>query len=116
MDYSTGNIDFPPGSVMIKGIVKAGFEVRAKNEVIADTIQGGKVIAGGSVVAKQGGIIGGNKQAVVETGGGSVYAKFVERAKIVSGDSVVIKKSLFLIPKSMQKILSEWRGGLRGGQ
>ncbi|PLX68659.1 MAG: hypothetical protein C0603_05760 [Denitrovibrio sp.] len=91
VDYSTGNIDFP-GSVIVKGIIKAGFEVKAKNEVVADTIRG-KVIAGGSVVAKQG-IIGGSHKADIEAGG-SVYAKFVQGANINSGDCVIIKKSIF---------------------
>jgi len=90
VDFSTGNIDFP-GSVIVKGSIKAGFEVRAKNEVIATTIRG-KVISGGGVTARQG-IIGGHEYAEI-IAEGAVYAKFVHKAKILSGECVVIKKSI----------------------
>lgn len=92
VDYNTGNIDFP-GSVIVKGNIKAGFGVAAKNEVVAETIRG-SVKAGSSVVAKQG-IIGGTDLAHIEAGG-AVYAKFVQNAKIISGDSVDIKKSIVM--------------------
>jgi uncharacterized protein (DUF342 family) len=92
VDYTTGNVEFP-GSVIVKGIVKAGFEVRAKNEVVAETIRG-DVYTGGSVVAKQG-IIGGTNKAHIECGG-PVYAKFVQYAKIVTGDSLTVKKSIVM--------------------
>lgn len=90
VDFSTGNIDFP-GSVIVKGSIKAGFEVKAKNEVVASTIRG-KVVSGGGVTAKQG-IIGGQGQAEI-IAEGSVYAKFVHKAKIITGDSVYVKKSI----------------------
>lgn len=92
VDYTTGNVDFP-GSVIVRGIIKAGFEVRAKNEVVADTIRG-NVFAGGSVVAKQG-IIGGVQKAYIECGG-SVHAKFIQGAKIIADDSVEVKKSIIM--------------------
>jgi len=90
VDYHTGNIDFP-GSVIVKGLIKAGFEVIAKNEVIADTIRG-RVIAGGSVVAKQG-ILGGTERAEIRCAG-SVYAKFMQFTDVVTGDSLIIKRSI----------------------
>jgi len=90
VDFSTGNIDFP-GSVVVKGSIKAGFEVKAKGEVVADTIRG-KVFSGGAVVAKQG-IIGGTERTHIEAKG-SVYAKFVQFAHIVTDESVIIKKAI----------------------
>lgn len=90
VDFRTGNVDFP-GSVMVKGVIKAGFEVTAKNEVVANTIRG-KVVAGGSVVSKQG-IIGGTKMAEIKSGG-SVYAKFMQFAEVITGDSVFVKRSI----------------------
>jgi len=90
VDFSTGNIDFP-GSVIVKGSIKAGFEVRAKNEVVATTIRG-RVVAGGGVTARQG-IIGGQDAADIYAEG-SVYAKFVHKAKIITNEGVYIKKSI----------------------
>lgn len=90
VDYSTGNIEFP-GSVIVKGIIKAGFEVRAKKDVVAETIRG-NVYTEGSVLAKQG-IIGGTQFASIKAEG-SVYAKFVQNARIVSGADINIKKSI----------------------
>jgi uncharacterized protein (DUF342 family) len=90
VDFSTGNIDFP-GSVIVKGSIKAGFEVRAKNEVVATTIRG-RVVAGGGVTARQG-IIGGQDAADIYCEG-SVYAKFVHKAKIITNEGVYIKKSI----------------------
>jgi len=90
VDFTTGNIDFP-GSVIIKGSIKAGFEVRAKNEVIATTIRG-RVIAGGGVTARQG-ILGGQDAADIYSEG-SVYAKFIHKAKIITNEGVYVKKSI----------------------
>jgi len=90
VDFTTGNISFP-GSVIVKGIIKAGFEVSAKNEVVAETIRG-DVITEGNVVAKQG-IIGGVSKAKIKAKG-SVYSKFVQNAEIISDESVEVKKSI----------------------
>lgn len=90
VDFTTGNIDFP-GSVIVKGSIKAGFEVRAKNEVVATTIRG-RVIAGGGVMARQG-IIGGQEAADIYSEG-SVYAKFIHKAKIITNEGVYVKKSI----------------------
>lgn len=92
VDYSTGNISFT-GSVIVKGTVKAGFEVDARNEVVAETIRG-TVKSGGAVVAKKG-IIGGTKKAQIYAGG-AVYAKFIQNAEIHSGESVEVKKSIIM--------------------
>jgi len=90
LDYSTGNVDFP-GSVIVKGNIKAGFQVTAGKDVIAETVRG-RVVAGGSVVVKQG-IIGASEVAEVEAKS-AVYAKFVQNAKIISDEDVTIKKSI----------------------
>ncbi len=90
VDFTTGNVDFP-GSVIVKGSIKAGFEVRAKNEVVATTIRG-RVIAGGGVMARQG-IIGGQDAADIYAEG-SVYAKFIHKAKIITNEGVYVKKSI----------------------
>ncbi|ADD68977.1 protein of unknown function DUF342 [Denitrovibrio acetiphilus DSM 12809] len=102
VDYNTGNVDFP-GSVIVKGVVKAGFEVRAKNDVVAETISG-NVYAGGSVVSKQG-IIGGTEKAYIECNG-PVYAKFMQYAKVVSGGAVSIKKSIVMSEVYSEDVVS----------
>ncbi|WP_407919194.1 FapA family protein [Deferribacter desulfuricans] len=52
VDYSTGNIDFP-GSVIIKGEVKAEFTVKAGKDVIAKSVSG-NVITDGKLIVKEG--------------------------------------------------------------
>lgn len=114
VDFSTGNIDFP-GSVIVKGSIKAGFEVKAKNEVVATTIRG-KVTAGGGVTARQG-IIGGHTHAEI-VAGTSVYAKFVHKAKIITGDSIFVKKSIMNsdIYAENEVVLEAAPGSIIGGR
>jgi uncharacterized protein (DUF342 family) len=90
VDYSTGNINFP-GAVIVKGVIKPGFEVRATKEVIADTIRG-KVYTKGGVISKQG-IIGAQNYAEIHAEE-SVQAKFVQRARIFTGEDLIVKKSI----------------------
>jgi uncharacterized protein (DUF342 family) len=90
VDYTTGNIDFP-GSVIVRGVIKAGFEVHALKDVVADTIRG-NVTTKGDVVAKQG-IIGGTQKSIINSGGG-VYCKFMQYAKVICKESLTVKKSI----------------------
>ncbi|WP_277656390.1 DUF342 domain-containing protein [Seleniivibrio woodruffii] len=114
VDFTTGNIDFP-GSVIVNGSIKAGFQVRARNEVIATTIRG-RVIAGGGVTARQG-IIGGQEAADIYSEG-SVYAKFVHKAKIITNEGVYVKKSIMAseIYAEKEVIVDGAPGSIIGGK
>ncbi|WP_022849951.1 DUF342 domain-containing protein [Limisalsivibrio acetivorans] len=101
VDFSTGNINFP-GSVIVKGIIKAGFEVYARNNVVADTVKDSYVEAGGDIIIKQG-IIGDSpsKMAVCRAGR-NISAKFVQHGDIIAAEDIHIKKSII-----HSKILSD---------
>ncbi len=79
VDYGTGNIDYP-GNVRIEGSVKAGFEVKAKgNVVVGDSVEDGARVTAGDHVAVEHGISGGQTRVIA---GGSVFAKFVNGARV----------------------------------
>ena len=87
VDLSTGNIHFA-GDVMIKGSVSEGFSVKAGGNVdIAGMVSGGSV-EGANVTVRQG-IIGLNKAVI--TAMDTVSAKFVENAKIVADQDILVQ-------------------------
>jgi len=86
VDFSSGNLDCL-GSIVIRGAVKAGFTVRAADDVeIMETVDGGTVIAGGNVQVRKG-ILGHGDSKV--TAGGSLKARFIENGRVEAGKDVV---------------------------
>jgi uncharacterized protein (DUF342 family) len=87
VDYSTGNIDHP-GRVHIQGAIRSGFQVQAEGDLLVDDqVENGAVVKAGGNVAVQHGIAG---QATKIVAGGSVCAKFVNRAEVrLKGDLAV---------------------------
>lgn len=91
VDFSTGNIEFI-GSVQINGGIKTGFVVKADGDVeVRETIEGGIIVAGGSVVVKEG-IRGLGKGRVIANG--SVKAKFIENALVDAGEDIVVQEAI----------------------
>ncbi len=91
VDYSTGNIDFP-GSVVIRGVVKDGFEVKAAETItVYGVVEGALLKAGGDIV-----VVGG----VRATGrgrleaGGNIAADFADQANLWAGGDILIKNAL----------------------
>lgn len=77
VDYKTGNINFV-GNVHVLGNVLQGFEVRAEGNVNIDgCVEGGRIIAGGNIVIKQG-IIGMNTGKV--DCGSDLRCKYIQNA------------------------------------
>jgi len=88
VDLSTGNIDFV-GSVIIRGAIYAGFEVKAGDSVTClDVVEGAEIEAGGDVVLKWG--MKGQNRGVIKAGG-DVMAKFIESSKVIAGGSVIVE-------------------------
>ena len=86
VDLSTGNINFA-GDVVVQGSVTEGFSVKAGGNVdIAGMVSGGN-IQGVNVTVRQG-IVGLNRSIITATG--TVTAKFVENAKVVADQDIVI--------------------------
>ncbi len=92
VDFSTGNIHFV-GDLTIKGDVKPGFEVKARNVFVGGNIDNAKVLAGEKIVVK-GGVIGlqGKLQCVLKAEK-MIVLNFVENSHIECNGSVYIKKS-----------------------
>lgn len=98
VDYSSGNIDFV-GNVVIQGNITSGFSVKAGGDIeVRGVIESAEVFAGGNILVRNG-IAGGHKATV--KAGGSVYARFIENARIEAGEDVIINDG---IVQSMLKV------------
>ncbi|MCD6442654.1 MAG: DUF342 domain-containing protein [Thermotogae bacterium] len=90
IDYSTGNIDFP-GSVIVKGGVKPGFILKARENVeIHDIVEAATVLAGGNIRVTG---VKGRGKGLIEAGR-DVHAKFIENAEINARNDVIIERSV----------------------
>ncbi|MFC1556482.1 DUF342 domain-containing protein [candidate division KSB1 bacterium] len=114
VDYKTGNLDYV-GALSIKGNVKAGFEVKSKNDIeISGFVEDAKVIASGSVIIKNGFL--GKGDGLIEAEG-NVILKFCENQNIkAKGDIIVGEDVLFsnLISGSKIEVQGK-RGVIIGG-
>lgn len=82
----TGNIDFP-GSVVINGDVKAGFSVKAKQDIkVRGLVEGAYIEAGGEVIIGKG---------MNGMGKGTIYAKGNITSKYIENSSVESEKNIY---------------------
>ncbi len=82
---SIGNIDFK-GDLEIMGAILTGMRVKATGNITVNgVIEAAEVTAGKDILVKRG-ILGGGRARI--TGGGNVYAQFIENAEIKSGNCV----------------------------
>jgi len=86
VDLSTGNINYP-GTVIIHGNVKEGFEVISEENVVVNGLIAGAKIKAKGYVKCSGGI---HKAEVVS--GSYIVAKFISAATVVAEDDVLITK------------------------
>ena len=101
VDLQTGNVEFD-GTVVVKGSVKEGMLVKATGKVlIRDYLESATVIAGGEVVIGKG-ILGRQRNdaeggsvfsAVVETPA-TVFANYIQYARVVSSATVTAAKHI----------------------
>lgn len=91
VDLSTGNINFV-GSVIVRGSLASGFEIRAEGDVTVDGyVDAGTIVAGGNVVIRKG--IQGRSKGIIEAGG-SVNAMFIENGTIRAGGDAIIAEAI----------------------
>ncbi|WP_300465014.1 flagellar assembly protein A [Desulfobacula sp.] len=86
VDFTTGNIDFN-GNVVVKGIIKAGFTVRAIN-LTAQAIEGGIIYLSGDLNVSAG-ITASN----ISTHG-NIYAKFINHSRVMGLGNLTISKEI----------------------
>ena len=100
IDLSTGNVDFV-GSVTIRGVIMAGFKVKAGGDVHCnDIVEGAVIEAEGSVILHSG--LKGQGKAVIKAGG-DVVAKFIESATIIAAGSVIVDEGILNSDINAQK-------------
>jgi len=86
VDFHTGNILFV-GDLVVHGSVRAGFDLKARNILVKELVEGAALDAQLSILA-EGGIKGG-KTAVLHAGK-SLRTPFCENATILAGENLVI--------------------------
>ncbi len=94
VDYGTGNIELPLGSVRVGGTVRTGFTVQAPGQVLVEgMVESARVIADGDVVVRGGIFMSGDEAAFVQAGG-NVSAAFTHNAMIQAGGDVTVALSM----------------------
>ena len=92
VSLETGNIVFL-GSVIISGSVLDNFEVKAAGNIeVRGTVQKAFIEAEGDIIVFQG--ITGREQAKIESTGGSVFAKFIQNARVFAENDVVVPEGI----------------------
>lgn len=115
VDYEIGNIDFP-GSVMIKGNVLDGFEVKSSGNIqIKGYVERANIKAAGDIIV-EGGIIGKSKGMVQAKG--SIFANFVEYGNLEAEEDIIINESIRYSKTDAKKrvIVQGHIGAILGGR
>jgi uncharacterized protein (DUF342 family) len=88
----SGNVMFL-GSVHVGGSVLDNYEVKAAGNVeVRGSVQKAKIEGEGDIIIQSG--IMGRDEAVVESTGGSVIAKFIQSAKILAAQDITVQESI----------------------
>lgn len=85
VDHTTGNIDFA-GTVVIQGDVRAGFRVKAKDDIIVRGMVEGAVLEAGKDITISNGMNGRDAGSLIADG--TITSKFLENATIKAGKNV----------------------------
>ncbi len=113
VDLNVGNIDFI-GSVLVKGSVLDGFEIKAKGNLeVEKSLGSSNVEVTGDVLVK-GGILG--KDSGLVKASGNVEAKFIENGNIEAKKDIVVHKAVMHSNLKATRILvKEGKGLIVGG-
>ncbi|MGQ9629638.1 MAG: DUF342 domain-containing protein [bacterium] len=91
VDLTTGNIKFL-GNVIVRGQVLDNFSVKAAGDIIVhDSVGKSTLEAGGNIIVGKG--IFGKGEGLVKAEG-SIYARFVESARLDAGENVEIREAI----------------------
>ncbi|MDR2534702.1 MAG: FapA family protein [Treponema sp.] len=91
VNLKTGNITFL-GSVIVTGNVEDGFSVKATGNIeIKGTVEKAEIEAEGNIVILKG--VSGKNMGTIKSGK-SVYARFIENAKIEAGNMVIVTEGI----------------------
>lgn len=114
VDQTTGNIDFL-GSVIVQGDVKAGYSVKAKDDIVVKGIVEGAILESGKDILISNGMNGRDVGSL--TAQGNITSKYLENATIKAGKNVfsdaIINCNVFA---GENIILKGSRGVIIGGE
>ncbi len=91
VDYHTGNIDFI-GTVIVKGRVYDGFEVKAAENIEVFGIVGSAYLQAGKDVVLHHGLAGKDKGFI--KAGQNIHAKFIENGILDAGENIKINEAV----------------------
>ncbi len=113
VDSSTGDIDYE-GSVHVRGSVRGGFTVVAKENIVVEgSVEDAMLIAGGDIIVKRG-IVG--KQKGYMEAQGNVITKYIENAKISAGGYVETGSIIYSeVGAGEDVIVADKKGFINGG-
>lgn len=114
VNIKTGNIKFL-GTVIVKGNVEDGFNVDASGNIeVSGTVGRCRVNAGGDIIVQQG--VFGKDEGYI-TGKKSLWAKFIQAAKVEVEDSVIVNDSIMSSEVTAMKniILNGKKAQITGG-
>lgn len=91
VDFSTGNIDYI-GTLIIKGNVKAGFEIKSQSDLeINGLVEDAIIKAGGNILIKNGFL--GRGEGLIECDG-KVYLKYCENQTIKAKGDIIVGEAV----------------------
>lgn len=111
----TGNIEHN-GSLIIRGMVESGFEVKARGDVeIFKNVADARVITQGNIMVKGG--FSGNHNGLLQALG-NIHCKYVDDQVVISGDTVEIGGEAYnsLITGRKRVIVKGSKGRIVGGK
>lgn len=114
VDASTGDIEYD-GNIEIPGMVKTGFTVKAKGDIIVNGgVEGATLIAGGNIIIRRG-VQGMGKGNL--TAGGDIAGLFFESANVKAGGDVLSGPIMHSHVTSGGRIVSSGKKGfIVGGE
>ncbi len=113
VDSSTGDIDYD-GSVHIKGSVRGGFSVMAKENIVVEgSVEDAMLVAGGDIIVKRG--IAGMQRGYMEAQG-NIICKYIENAKAYAGGYIETGSVIYSeVGAGSDVIVAEKKGFINGG-
>lgn len=114
VDASTGDIEYE-GNIMIPGVVRTGFMVRAKGDIeVNGVVEGATLVAGGNIVIKRG--VQGMGKGML-TAGGDICAQFFESANVKAQGDIIAGSILHSdVQSGGRVVISGRKGYIVGGE
>ncbi len=113
VDSSTGDIEYD-GSVHVRGTVRGGFSISAKENIVVEgAVEDAMLIAGGDIIVKRG--MAGMQRGFMEAAG-NVICKYIENGKVYAGGYVETGSIIYSeVGAGSDVIVADKKGFINGG-